>query len=128
MTKNTRIRLIRSTPLQIFRTWAGLSRLLLRLDSLGFSSGWALATSTRVGLSASSRVGLSRLLLELGSQLLLGLGSRSFYSSWAQFLLGLGSRLLLLTGGCVYLQGAPMPKSDIVLCSSDKLNLPYLLG
>ena len=74
-TKNTRIRLIRSTPLQIFRTWDGLSRLLLELGSrlllglgsrgffssraLGFFSGWALAASSRVGLSASSRVRLS---------------------------------------------------------------------
>jgi len=56
-TKNTRIRLTRLTLIQIFRTWVGLSRLLLELGS--------------------------RLLLGLGSRLLLGLGSRGFFSSWA---------------------------------------------
>jgi len=74
--------------------------LFLRLDSLRFSSGWA--------LSASPQAGFSRLPLWLGS-----LGFSFGWALSASPQAGL-SRLLLLTDGLVYLQGAPMPKLEAV--------------
>ena len=81
----------------------GFSRFLLGLDSLGFSLGWALVYSWGQMLSASTRARYSL----------------DFFLGWVLY------RLLLHADGWVYPQGAPMPKSEMVLHSSDR-NHSYL--